>query len=207
MSSWVRRQFGGIGLTQSPPGQHLAALQTKHGGTVLLCIDVSGSMSGEPLSQAIKGGAKFLTEAEKAHYRCGLVLWSDIVDEYVPPGKPMKEVRAALENASIRGGTELSPALRLGIEELGSHTGDRVLCVFSDGGIGDKLKAKAIARELCAMGVRIIVRGLGHDVAGTLASIACPGDNDDHRVVDDVSQISSGIASMATGLTTRQQRG
>jgi predicted metal-dependent peptidase len=207
MSSWVRRRFDGIGLTQSPPGPHLPTLQAKYGGTVLLCIDVSGSMSGEPLRQAIKGGTKFLAEAEKAHYRCGLVLWSDRVDHYVPPSRPMREVSTALQNATICGGTELAPALRLGKEELGPRTGDRVLCVFSDGGLGDERKAKAHARELCAMGVRIIVRGLGHDVAGTLADLACPGDTDDQRVIDDVSQIGSGIASMATGLTTRRRRG
>jgi Mg-chelatase subunit ChlD len=207
MSSWVRRRFDGIGLTQSPPGPHLAALQAKHGGTVLLCIDVSGSMVGEPLRQAVKGGKKFLAEAEKAHYRCGLVLWSDKVNQYVPPGKPLRAVRSALENAGIRGGTLLAPALRLAKEELGPREGDRVVCVFSDGCIGDERDAKSLARELCAMGVRIIVRGLGHDVAGTLSTLACPGDEDDQRVVENVAQIDAGIASMAQGLAPRRRRG
>jgi Mg-chelatase subunit ChlD len=206
MSSWVRRQFDGIGLTQSPPGPHLAVLQAKHGGTVLLCIDVSGSMSGEPLRQAVRGGATFLSEAEKAHYRSGLVLWSDRVNRYVPPKKPLKEVRAALESATIQGGTRLSPTLRLALTELGPLTGDRVLCVFSDGGLGDQQEAEALARELCAMGVRIIVRGLGDYVASTLSALACPGTEDTNQVIEDVSHIHTGIASMATGLTTNRRR-
>jgi Mg-chelatase subunit ChlD len=205
MSSWVRRRFDGVGLTQSPPGRHLAALQARYRGTVLLCIDVSGSMSGKPLQQAIAGGSEFLAEAQKAHYRCGLVLWSDTVNRYVPPDAPPKKVRTALEAASIAGGTELSPALRLGLKELGPRTGDRVLCVFSDGGIGDRRKATALARELCAKGVRIIVRGLGHGAATALAELACPGDEDDQRVIDDVNQIGSGIASMARGLSVRRR--
>jgi Mg-chelatase subunit ChlD len=205
MSSWTRRRFDGVGLTQSPPGPHLAALQARYGGTVLLCIDVSGSMTGEPLRQAIAGGGEFLAEAEKAHYRCGLVLWSNTVIRYVPPNTPVRKVRAALEAAVASGGTTLSPALRLGTKELGPLTGDRVLCVFSDGGISDRREAAELARRLCAMGVRIIVRGLGHGAATALAELACPGDEDDQRMIAKVAEIGSGIASMARGLTIRRR--
>jgi len=112
-------------------------------------------------------------------------------------------VRSAPRRSSAARG--LSPALRLGITELGPLAGDRVLCVFSDGGLGDREEATTLARELCAMGVRVIVRGLGHDVATGLADLACPGDNDDQRVIDDVSHIGAGIASMARGLSTRRR--
>lgn len=206
MSSWVRRQFDGIGLTQAPPGPHLAALQARHGGTVLLCIDVSVSMSGEPLRQAVRGGSTFLSEAEKAHYRSGLVLWSDKVNRYVSPKTPLNEVRAALKTASIHGGTMLAPTLRLALKELSPLTGDRVVCIFSDGGIGDQPDAAPLARELCATGIRIIIRGLGDRVASALSTLACPGDEDDNQVIDDVSHIHTGIASMATGLSSRRRQ-
>jgi Mg-chelatase subunit ChlD len=205
MSSWTRGRFDGVGLTQSPPGPHLAALQARYGGTALLCIDVSGSMTGEPLHQAIAGADKFLTEAEKAHYRCGLVLWSNAVIRYVPPNTPLRKVRAILEAASAAGGTKLSPALRLGVEELSPLTGDRVLCVFSDGGISDRQEAAELARRLCATGVRIIVRGLGHNAATVLAELTCPEDEDTERLINKVTDIGSGIASMARGLSTRRR--
>jgi Mg-chelatase subunit ChlD len=204
VNSWVRRQFDGIGLTQSPPGPHLAALQAKHGGTVLLCIDVSGSMSGEPLKQAITGGTEFLKEAKAAHYKSGLILWSDNVDHYVPPDAPHKKVVGALAAASIVGGTMLAPALKLALKDLAPQTGDRVLCIFSDGGLGDRAESVKLARKLCALGVRIIVRGLGHGAASGLAELACPGETDDNQEIADVSTIGAGIASMARGLTTRR---
>jgi Mg-chelatase subunit ChlD len=200
----VRRQFDGIGLTQSPPGRHLAVLQARHGGTVLLCIDVSGSMSGEPLRQAIAGGTTFLSEAKAAHYRCGLALWSDTVHRYVPTDAPHEKAVAALTAATIVGGTRLAPALQLALKDLAPLQGDRVLCVFSDGGLGDRVESVALARRLCALGVRIIVRGLGSGAASGLAELACPGDTDDDRVIADVSDIGAGIASMARGLTTRR---
>lgn len=203
MSSWIRRNFGGIGLTQSPPGPHLSKLQERYGGHVLLCIDVSASMSGGLLSQAIAGGEQFLAEAEGAHYESGLVLWSDAVQQYVPPGAQLNEVVSALRKAKAGGGTVLSNALQLGIDVLPKYQGDRVLCIFSDGALADHKKARALAQQACAMGIRIIVRGLGREAASALADLACPGVQDDDQQIDDAAGVASGIASMATGLSMR----
>jgi hypothetical protein len=204
MSSWIRRQFDSIGLTQSPPGPHLAALQARFGGTVLLCIDVSYSMGGEPLLQAIRGGQQFIDEAVAAYYRCGLVLWNHEVAEFVAPGEPEATVRAALGNAFSTGGTQIVPTLTLGKQVLGPLTGDRVMCIFSDSDIGDLDEAIVLARELCALGVRIVVRGLGRGATDALSVLTCPGERDDKRLIEHVDAIGPGIASMATGLTIRR---
>ncbi|HEY6793022.1 MAG TPA: hypothetical protein VI365_37510, partial [Trebonia sp.] len=64
MASWIRRSFTSPGLTQIPPGPHLGKLQGKYGGgTVMLCIDVSGSMDGRPLTEAVRGARTFVVEA------------------------------------------------------------------------------------------------------------------------------------------------
>ncbi|MEV0701493.1 vWA domain-containing protein [Saccharopolyspora sp. NPDC050389] len=204
MSSWIRRDFGGIGLTQSPPGAYLPKLQERYGGHVLLCIDVSSSMQGERLAQAIAGGERFLAEAESAHYESGLVLWSDAVRQYVPPEARLDDVVSALRKAEVRGGTLLSSALQLGIEVLPKYSGDRVLCIFSDGALADHAKARELARKACSMGIRIVVRGLGPQAAAALADLACPGVQDDDQQIDDAAGIAAGIASMATGLSARR---
>lgn len=204
VSSWLRKQFDGVGLTQSPPGPYFAALQAKYGGTVLLCIDVSGSMCGEPLSQAIAGGDQFLTEAIDAYYKCGLVLWHHGIEDYVSPDTPHSELLARLHSAVSTGGNQLLPTLKLAMKVLGPRQGDRVLCVFGDGDIGDRPSALAAARELCAMGVRIVVRGLGPGATEALSELVCPGQRDDDQLIEGVHDISSGIASMATGLTARR---
>ena len=208
MGSWIRARFDGIGLTQSPPGPHLKALQARFGGTVLLCIDVSGSMSGEPLRQAVAGGQRFLAEAHGAHYRCGLVLWSDTVNVFLDPDTPPEQVTARLAAARICGGTDIVATLRLGLRVLGPTAGDRVLCVFGDGDLGDRKTAIALARELCAMGIRIIVRGLGPGATEALSALTCPGERDDRQLIENVDGIAAGIASMAAGLTAgRHSRG
>ncbi|MGQ0778067.1 MAG: vWA domain-containing protein [Pseudonocardiales bacterium] len=206
MSSWVRRNFDGIGLTQSPPGKYLAVIQRQYGGTVLLCIDVSGSMYGEPLEQAIAGGEQFLDEAVQAYYRCGLVLWNDAVVSYVAPDSPLKKVRSTLQQAHSSGGTDVTPALRAAKKLFAPMEGDRVLCVFGDGdGCGPE--AVQLAKELCAMGVRIVVRGLGPGATAALSRLLCPdATEEDSQVIENVESIGSGIASMATRLTGIRRR-
>lgn len=201
MSTWTRRNFDGIGLTQSPPGPHLPALQARYGGTVLLCIDVSWSMKGKRLKQAVEGGVTFLEEAARERYRSGLILWAWNVHRYLGPDLPHGEVVDGLRAAEVAGGTNLVPALKKCREVMSTITGDRVVCIFSDGEIPNVEKAERIARELCAMGVRIVVRGLGPQAADTLARLRCPGaDDDEQQVIVHEADIRAGIASMAGGL-------
>ncbi|MDQ2879859.1 MAG: VWA domain-containing protein [Actinomycetota bacterium] len=207
MSSWVRSNFDGIGLTQSPPGKYLEVLQRRYGGTVLLCIDVSGSMSGEPLQQAVLGGEQFLREAMDAHYTCGLVLWNHQVERYVAPDTRHSQVLNTLHGAMSTGGNDLVPTLLVAKKLFKPLRGDRVLCVFGDGDIGSQPNVVPLARELCAMGVRIVVRGLGRGATAALERLLCPGAADeDSQVIEDVKSIGSGIASMAAGLTAAMRR-
>ncbi len=200
--SWVRGRFDAVGITQCPPGPHLAALAEKHGvagGTVLLCIDVSGSMSGRRLHLAKEGGEQFLHEASAARYETGVVLWDHGVRKYVRPNASATAALYAVRNARIGGGTDLVPCLKLAKKVLGPLDGDRVLCLFSDGEFGNRGQCRRLARELCAMGVRIIVRGLGDGAA--LADLACPGQPDTRQVIEHEDAIGTGIASMAANLT------
>lgn len=208
-SSWFRQRFDAVGLTQSPPGPHLRRLQEKHGlagGTVLLCIDVSGSMAGRRLELAKQGGEQFLHEAVTARYEAGLVLWHGGVHRYVKPEPSGASALAALRRAHSLGGTNVIPCLRLAKRLFAPMGGDRVLCLFSDGEFGHRAQARQLARELCEMGVRIIVRGLGTHAADALDELACPGRPDTHQVIRHEEAIGTGIASMAANLTTGSTR-
>lgn len=203
VAGWVRRNYDGVGVTQHPPGRHLPEVQDHYLGKVLLCIDVSGSMSGEPLREAVAGGLEFVQEALDAHYRCGLLLWSDKVDVHVPLTAREGKVRAALRNASICGGTALAPALQLVIDELTPLAGDRVCCIFSDGGIGDTQAAAQLAERARSAGIRFVVRGLGAGTALGLSDVVGAEGDRTEQVVADAGQLRSGIASMARSLRGR----
>lgn len=202
MSDWVRRSFTSIGGTQSPPGRHLAALQDKYMGKVLLCIDVSGSMSDRDrsgqsrLQQAVLGAQQFVGEAVAANYQVGLILWDTGVHEFVPLTADPEPVYRALRHARIAGGTALTPTLRKGIQVLGDLRGDRVIAIFSDGEIPDGHAAAKASRDAAQRDIRILVRGLGPQAAASLDPIATEGDRAEN-VVNTSADIASGIASMA----------
>ena len=207
VASWVRRNFdGAVGVTQYKPGRHLPAVQAHFGGKALLCIDVSGSMSGR-LPAAVDGGLDFLGEAREAHYATGLVLWSGGVTAYLPTTSTDSAVRAALKGAKAGGGTDLCPALRVAIKELGPMTGDRVVCVFSDGQIGNVAEAEKLAAKARKLGIRFVVRGLGGQASQGLARVLKPAEGDDagQQTVRD-GDLRKGIASMALSLRTRGGR-
>ncbi|GFJ86592.1 vWA domain-containing protein [Phytohabitans rumicis] len=129
MSDWIRRPFAGIGLTQCPPGRHLRKLQERYGGSVLLCIDVSGSMACADggartrLQHAVAGAERFVAEALAAHYAIGLVLWHHQVAGFVPLTRDPAPVLTALRSAVAAGGNDVTHTLRLGMRELRDRTG------------------------------------------------------------------------------------
>jgi uncharacterized protein (DUF58 family) len=184
-------------------------VQEPYVGKVLLCIDVSGSMGDRDgigpirLRRAVAGAERFVEEASAAGYRIGLVLWDHGVHKYVPLSSTPRPVLKALSRAKIAGGTDVTPALRLGISELGHLTGDRVMAIFGDGDIGPVPPAVAASREAAALGIRIIVRGLGDYSAAQLKRIAT---ETDATVVKTAADIERGIASMAASITARAKR-
>jgi len=191
-------------VTQYRPGRYLAVVQQHLAGRALLCIDVSGSMDGAPLHAAIAGGLDFLVEARDANYRCGLVLWNGRVVAHLPTTSPDSEVRKSLRGAHAGGGTNLAPALRAAVDELAPLTGDRVVCVFGDGDVGDAHAVAELAKQARAAGIRFVVRGLGRGVADQLAELLTPLQHDEARSVSDVTNVRGAIASMASALRARR---
>jgi von Willebrand factor type A domain len=204
MADWIRRSFDGIGVTQSPPGPSLSVLQERYGGTVLLCIDVSGSMHGRRLQLAVAGAETFVADAVRAGYRVGLILWHHGIAGYVPASAGAGDVRSGLQRAFASGGNDIVPTLQIGLRDLGPLKGDRVMAIFGDGDLGPPAPAIAAAREVAALGIRIIVRGLGEHAASGLNAIATEGT--ESSLVTGESGVSAGISSMIGSVTALSRR-
>jgi Mg-chelatase subunit ChlD len=203
VADWIRRSFADVGVTQYRPGQYLSVLQERYQGTVLLCIDVSGSMAGR-IHLAVAGAETFLTDALRAGYRVGLILWNHGVATYVPASAEGSAVRTGLRRTGAGGGTNVVPAIEIGVRDLGTLKGDRVMAIFGDGDIGPRDAAIAAARRAAALGIRIIVRGLGEHAAGALNEIATEGT--ESSLVAGDGDLSRGISSMARSLTALGRR-
>lgn len=199
--TWLRRKFESVGLTQYPAGQYLSKVQDRFGGAVVLCLDVSGSMSGNPLAQAVDGCRRFIQEAHEAHYEVGLVFWHHGVEAHVPVMKDPKPLLALLERASAGGGNDIVPTLALAEREFAGRGGDRVVAIFGDGDLGNPRTAAEAAQRLRGLNIRIITCGLGLSSAESLGAIA---DEDELRVASS-DTISESIAGMAAGLKRRSR--
>jgi uncharacterized protein with von Willebrand factor type A (vWA) domain len=202
MPGWIRRSFTAAGLTQIPPGPHLGAVQGRFGGTVMLCIDVSGSMDGMPIIEAVKGATEFVAEAIAAHYKTGVMLWNTDVVALAEPSADGAAANRLL--SSVRGawgGTSLLEPLRQCHQILDGFSGDRVVAIFGDGDLGPREAVLAKVAQMKAQDIRFVTRGLGPVAVHAYAEVSSEDPVDVE--VRDVEDLAAGIAGMAASLKSR----
>lgn len=194
---WLKRSYDAVGLTQFPVGPHLGALEGRLRGAVVFCLDVSGSMAGARLEQAVEGVLRFLAEARAAGYAVAGVRWHHAVEDWTPLGTDGNVVDALFRGASAGGGTSLAPALERSEQILRGRSGDRVVAVFGDGELGDRGLALAAAAGLREQGIRVLTCGLGERTAQELAEFST-----EPATVRVAAQegIADAIAAMASAL-------
>jgi uncharacterized protein with von Willebrand factor type A (vWA) domain len=199
MITWTRRTYDGVGMTQYPVGRQLERVQQAFGGAVMLCLDVSGSMSGSPLREAIEGCVRFVGEAFAAHYEVGVILWDDAVAAEHVITRDRAAVLRCLRAAQIHGGTNIVPALELADRRLRGRRGDLVAAIFGDGDLGDEAGAMRQSEVMRSHHIRIITCGLGLQSAQSLDVISTE-ENPAPRTATAPDTIADAIAGMATGL-------
>jgi uncharacterized protein with von Willebrand factor type A (vWA) domain len=212
MADWIRRPFCSPGLTQIPPGRHLHALQDRFGGgTVMLCIDVSGSMDGRPILEAVRGARTFVDEAVEARYRVGVLLWNTDVAALAEPTEDGKAARRLLERTSrASGGNNLLRPLENChqiLDQFKDHGQDRVVAIFGDGDLGPRERVLAKVAQMKAEDIRFVTRGLGGVAAKEFAMVS--SEDLPSVAVAGVDDLAAGIAAMAASLkpvTGRRRR-
>ena len=203
MADWIRRSFSSVGLTQIPTGRHLPALQDRFGGgTVMLCIDVSGSMDGRPVLEAVRGARAFVDEAVEARYRVGVLLWNSDVAALAEPTENGNAARRLLDRTkNASGGTSLLRPLEKCHEILDRFKAagqDRVVAIFGDGDLGPRERVLAKVAQMKAEDIRFVTRGLGSIAAREFAAVS--GEKQPSVAVGGVDDLAAGIAAMAASL-------
>ncbi|WP_233050711.1 vWA domain-containing protein [Schaalia cardiffensis] len=197
MAKWMKRQFESMEATEYPVGPAFEALSSFFRGAVVLALDVSYSMEGEPLNAAKRGAEDFLSEAADGGYSVGLVLWHGAVAGHVELRRESHAALELLRTAEARWGTNVVPALKVAWSDLKDDpSGDRVIAIFGDGDLGDRERALEIAAQIRADGIRIITCGLGEDSADALGELA---DYEERRHASS-DAIEQSIRELATGL-------
>jgi Mg-chelatase subunit ChlD len=196
---WIRRSFMSAGLTQIPTGLYLKTVQHRFGGgTVMLMLDVSGSMCGPPLTEAVRGARTFVGEAVEAGYEVGVVLWHTEVVASCTPTPDGAQALVVLNQAIGGGGNNLIGPLIHCHAVLNQFTGDRVVCLFGDGDLTPKDQVLEKVAQMKSENIRFVTRGLGEFAGLEFGEIS--DEQPGAAKVDGVEDLAEGIASMATAL-------
>jgi Ca-activated chloride channel family protein len=148
-----------------PSGHRRSAL------SLALVLDRSGSMGGQPLSEALRC-ARRMIERLNPEDRAALVAYDDQIDTLVS-SRPLQDKApflAALQGVPARGWTDLHGGWLQGAQEVAAHTRPEVLSrvlLLSDGqanrGVTDPDAIASQCAELAAAGVTTSTYGLGRD--------------------------------------------
>jgi uncharacterized protein with von Willebrand factor type A (vWA) domain len=209
MADWIRRSFTSVGLTQIPPGPHFGALQARFaGGVVMLCIDVSGSMDGRPIREAVRGAKTFVGEAVAARYKVGVMLWNTRVTDLAAPSADGKTAMKLLDRTrSAAGGNDLIGPLHECHQILDQFPGapDRVVALFGDGDLTPKDQVLRKVAQMKSENIRFVTRGLGAFAAQEFGEIS--SEEPSSTAIDTVEGLADGIAGMATSLKSHRRNG
>jgi Ca-activated chloride channel homolog len=159
-------------------GPHLVARVPVKDGTVILCIDTSGSMSATDLkpsrAAAAKAAARAFLDEVPAGTRVGIVTFASGASVVQPPTDDLDAVREALDRVPPpNGATAIGDALTLAAQQMPAH-GKRVIVLMTDGVNNRGVDPVAAARGAAASGVTIHTVGIGTSGSGELI----PGTNE-----------------------------
>lgn len=144
---------------------------------VFLTVDLSGSMSGEPIKEAKKAMKKFVDEMDSRFTRIGLIPFANIAKCNLHPTDDYASVKHAIDQLEITGeygyGNSAQP-FDISYEKLvGSSADIKYIVVLTDGLWSYSDKAIAAAKRCHEMNIEVMALGFGsadHDFLKKIAS-------------------------------------
>lgn len=155
----VRVRVAGVDVqaVAEPAGEATQAQRS-----MVLLVDVSGSMAGDGIGSLKTAGAAFLQDVP-ADVSVGIVSFDDTSQVLLAPTQDRVAAQAAVEGLSAAGETALYDGVATGLEALGTE-GDRTLVILSDGGdTASGATIESTSAALAASGARVEVVGFRTD--------------------------------------------
>lgn len=159
-----------------PASSVVASAEASEPARVLLVVDTSGSMAGQPMAEAKQAISAFVAQAPD-DVRLGLLTFSTTPRLQVPPTADRSRLLGAVAGLQAQGETSLYDAVLAGVQALGTG-GDRRLVVLSDG--GDTRSRSPLPQVLASTrGAGVVVDAIGfrtgESVQDVLAQVAGSG--------------------------------
>lgn len=171
---------------------------------VLIAVDLSGSMSGEPLREARKAARNFMEQLDLGCTSVGLIGFADqvkIASEFSQDTrrllKGVNSWTSWMSTGDLGWGNEAEPFSQA-MSLLDHYDGPRFLIVLTDGVWCYQKEAVKQAEVLRGMGVEIIALGFGSADKLFLKAIATC---DENALFADLKQLTSSFSKIAQVLT------
>lgn len=172
--------------------------------SILVAVDLSGSMSGNPLRQAQKAAKKFVTEIDLSHASLGLIAFADKVKVTQDLCQNARDLEKGIDRWSqlmsrgdVGWGNDTDPfsqALKL----LDERDDPRFIIVLTDGVWYNQARAIQRARKCHEEGIEIIAIGFGGADRAFLKAIAT---SDESALFTDLSKLVVSFSKIAQVLT------
>ncbi len=168
---------GASALLFALTGPHLVTRVPAKDGTVVICIDTSGSMRARDVAptraEAARAAARAFVEAVPAGTRVGVVSFSSGANVIAPPTSDLDVVRDALDRIPPPdGATAIGDALELAAGQMPA-AGRRIVVLLTDGVNNRGTDPIVDSRDIGARGITIETVGVGSSGSGEII----PGTN------------------------------
>jgi Ca-activated chloride channel family protein len=159
-------------------GPHFTVRVPAKDGTVVICIDTSGSMRARDVAPtraaAARDAARAFIDAVPDGTRIGIVTFSSSASLIAPPSSDLDAARAALDRIPPPdGGTAIGDALALAAEQM-PKSGRRIVVLLTDGVNNRGADPLTVSDEIGRAGITIETVGVGSSGSGEII----PGTNE-----------------------------
>ena len=181
---------------QSATGKQTVYSTTpKAAGVVYLLVDCSGSMSeGDKMGQARRGAVEFAKQANQKGYAVGVIRFDSSAELIVTAQSSVRELETCVARMAARGSTNLAEAIQLATQCLSDASGEKVVCVMTDGYPDDVKAALSAARQAASKGIDIMALGTDDADSEFLERLAT---RKELQVRVSAMQLEQGMVSMA----------
>jgi Ca-activated chloride channel family protein len=165
--------------------------QTSSNATIMLALDVSGSMCSTDVKPnritAAEQSAGAFIKSQAGGPRIGLVAFAGTAIDLVPPTKDTQQLLTAIGGLSVDGGTAIGEGILTSLDAIaqvdpsvaptgatvkhdaGAGYADDVIVVLTDGSNNRGIDPQVAARQAAQRGVRVYTIGYGTDNPAPLA--------------------------------------
>ena len=168
--------------------------------SVVLLIDVSGSMDGSPLHEAKNAAREFLKKSDMENTLISVVSFGSSGAQLCGLTEDQGNVLSAIHRLYADGSTNMADGLKLAYRELAGKDELRYIVLLTDGYPDHATSAKRIARKICDNGIKLITIGTRGADESFLKKLACSDADSYYAESGQVVSAFSKIAQEVAGL-------